>query len=158
MATSKKTGAAAANKLAGKNRKTAAKALAQAPGRRGSSKMPVTKSARSTLRDPAASGSPAWIASPTARPHGRGRVGDERPRPESVDDETIARLVAEAEAGIPAEKLRRRGRPAIGDEAARTFSVRLPDDLVVLADERSAIDCVTRGETIRRALIEYLTK
>jgi hypothetical protein len=75
-----------------------------------------------------------------------------------VDEATIARLVAEAEAGIPAEKLRRRGRPAISDEAARTFSVRLPDDLVVLADERSAMDSVTRGETIRRALIEYLTR
>jgi len=83
---------------------------------------------------------------------------DERPLPESVDEETIARLVAEAEVGIPAKKLRRRGRPAIGDEAARTFSVRLPDDLVTLADERSEIDGVTRGETVRRALIEYLTK
>lgn len=144
MATSKKMGAAAAKKLAGKNRKTAAKALVQAPARRGASKIPVAK--------------PARTVSSAARPHGRGSVGDERTRPEFVDDETIARLVAEAEAGIPAEKLRRRGRPAIGDEAARTFSVRLPDDLVVLADERSVIDCVTRGETIRRALIEYLTK
>jgi hypothetical protein len=150
MATSKKT--AAARKLAGKNRKTAAKALVQAPARRGVTKM-AAKSARSV-----AIGSSAWVLSPTAKPHGRGRVGDERPRPESVDEETIARLVAEAEAGIPAEKLHRRGRPTIGDEAARTFSVRLPDDLVVLADERSAIDCVARGETIRRALIEYLTK
>ncbi|TVS86049.1 ribbon-helix-helix protein, CopG family [Mycobacterium helveticum] len=83
---------------------------------------------------------------------------DERSLPESVDEETIARLVAEAQEGIPAEKLRRRGRPAISDEAARTYSVRLPDDLVALADERSEIDGVTRGETVRRALIEYLTK
>jgi hypothetical protein len=89
---------------------------------------------------------------------GRVQVSDERLLPESVDEETIARLVAEAEDGIPAEKLRRRGRPAIGDEAASTYSVRLPDDLVALADERSEIDNVTRGETIRRALIEYLTK
>ncbi|MFY2860410.1 ribbon-helix-helix protein, CopG family [Mycobacterium sp. THU-M104] len=92
--------------------------------------------------------------SPTASQLAR----DERPLPESVDEDTIARLVAEAEEGIPAEKLRRRGRPAIGDEAARTYSVRLPDDLVALADERSEIDGVTRGETVRRALIEYLTK
>ncbi len=70
----------------------------------------------------------------------------------------IARLVAEAEQGIPADKLRRRGRPTIGDEAASTYSVRLPDDLVILADARSEIDDVSRGETIRRALIEYLTK
>jgi hypothetical protein len=82
----------------------------------------------------------------------------QRPLPESVDEETIARLVAEAEAGIPAEKLRRCGCPAIDDEAASTYSVRLPDDLVILADERSEIDSVTRGETIRRALIEYMTK
>jgi hypothetical protein len=91
-------------------------------------------------------------------PHAKVHANDERPRPESVDEETIARLVAEAEDGIPAEKLRRRGRPAISDEAASTYSVRLPDDLLALADERSEIDSVTRGETIRRALIEYLTK
>jgi metal-responsive CopG/Arc/MetJ family transcriptional regulator len=54
------------------------------------------------------------------------------------------------------EKLRRGGRPAIGVDAASTYSVRLPDDLVTLADERSEVDGVTRGETIRRAVIEYL--
>ena len=47
-----------------------------------------------------------------------------------MSEDTIERSVAEAEDGIPAEKLRRRGRPAIGDEAASTSSVRLPDDLV----------------------------
>lgn len=74
-----------------------------------------------------------------------------------VDEDTIARLPAEAEAGIPAEKLRRRYRPTIGVEAASTYSVRLPDDLVVLVDERSDIDGISRGEAIRRALIDYLT-
>lgn len=51
-----------------------------------------------------------------------------------------------------------RGRPPIGDEASSAYSVRLPDELVALVDERSAMDGVPRGETIRRALIEYLTK
>jgi hypothetical protein len=69
----------------------------------------------------------------------------------------VDRLVGEAEAGIPAEKLRRRGRPAMGDAAASTFSVRLPDDLVTLVDARSELEGVTRGETIRRALVRYLT-
>jgi hypothetical protein len=78
--------------------------------------------------------------------------------PENVDSGTIERLVAEVEESIPAEKLRRRGRPSIGDEASSTYSVRLPDDLVTLTDERSALDGVSRGETIRRALIEYLIK
>ena len=78
--------------------------------------------------------------------------------PNRVDAKTIERLVAEAERGIGAEKLRRRGRPSIGDEASSTYSARLPDDLVLLVDERSALDGVTRGETIRRALIAYLTK
>lgn len=78
--------------------------------------------------------------------------------PDSVDAETIERLVTEAERGIPAQRLRRRGRPSIGAEASSTYSVRLPDDLVLLVDERSAIDGVSRGETIRLALIEYLTK
>lgn len=78
--------------------------------------------------------------------------------PNRVDAKTIERLVAEAERGIGAEKLRRRGRPSIGDGASSTYSSRLPDDLVLLVDERSALDGVTRGETIRRALIAYLTK
>jgi hypothetical protein len=64
----------------------------------------------------------------------------------------------EAERGISERKLRGRGRPPIGDEASSVYSVRLPDELVALVDERSAMDGVARGETIRRALIEYLTK
>jgi len=78
--------------------------------------------------------------------------------PAHVDAKTIERLVAEAERGIPEQKLRGRGRPPIGDEASSAYSVRLPDELVALVDERSAMDGVPRGETIRRALIWYLTK
>jgi len=74
-----------------------------------------------------------------------------------LDSAGVDRLVAEAEAGIPEEKLRRRGRPSIGDEAASTYSVRLPDDLVTLVDARAELEGVSRGETIRRALVEYLT-
>lgn len=165
MATSKKDAAAASKALrtGRRNKPIGASALLQAE--RGAKKMPA-KTARSTgmLRGSAVSAPPAPVTRSTMRPPvptmppERGHVGDERPRPESVDEATIARLVAEAENGISAEKLRRRGRPAIGDEAASTYSVRLPDDLVTLADERSEIDSVTRGETIRRALIEYLTK
>lgn len=78
--------------------------------------------------------------------------------PGHVDAKTLERLVDEAERGIPEQKLRGRGRPPIGDEASSAYSVRLPDELVALVDERSAMDGVPRGETIRRALIEYLTK
>ncbi|MDA0252823.1 MAG: ribbon-helix-helix domain-containing protein [Actinobacteria bacterium] len=78
--------------------------------------------------------------------------------PDDVDATTIERLVDEAERGISERKLRGRGRPPIGAEASTAYSVRLPDELVVLVDERSAMDGVARGETIRRALIEYLTK
>lgn len=74
-----------------------------------------------------------------------------------LDNAGVDRLVTEAEAGIPEEKLRRRGRPSIGDEAASTYSVRLPDDLVRLVDTRAELEGVSRGETIRRALVEYLT-
>lgn len=70
----------------------------------------------------------------------------------------INRLAAEVEQGIPEEKLRRRGRPSIGDDASSSYSVRLPDDLIALVDQRSAMDGISRGETIRRALIDYLTK
>lgn len=127
-------------KKTGTTKKAAAKASRQTPA-----KKVVSKKAHS--RGPFRS-----------RGGRRMKVSDARPLPESVDEHTIARLVAEAESGIPAEKLRRRGRPAIGNEAASTYSVRLPDDLVTLVDGRSDIDGVTRGETIRRALIEYLTK
>jgi Ribbon-helix-helix protein, copG family len=157
----------AANKVVRTNtptKKTAAKALVQSPAKRGAKKVPVEK-VRSTevCRGPAVSASlapatPSTIRPVSITPQGLVQVRDQRPLPESVDEDTIARLVAEAEDGVPAEKLRRRGRPAIGDEAAITYSVRLPDDLVTLADERSEIDGVTRSETIRRALIEYLTK
>lgn len=141
---------AAKKVVGGKNRtKTASKALAQTPVTRGAKEAPAKKALSATrIRRPQVNASPARATRQTFR----------RPLPESVDEHTIARLVAEAEAGIPAEKLRRRGRPAIGDQAASTYSVRLPDDLVTLVDVRSGIDRVTRGETIRRALIEYLTK
>lgn len=75
----------------------------------------------------------------------------------AVNEATIERLVAEVDQGIPAEKLRRRGRPSIGLDASSTYSVRLPEDLVALIDERSAMDGVSRGETMRCALIDYLT-
>lgn len=78
--------------------------------------------------------------------------------PSRMDAAVLQRLVAEAERGIPEEKLRGRGRPPIGEEASNTYSVRLPDELVALVDERSEMAGVTRGETVRRALIEYLTK
>ncbi len=78
--------------------------------------------------------------------------------PDRLDATTIDRLVDEAERGIPERKLRGRGRPPIGEEASSAYSVRLPDELVALVDERSSMDGVARGETIRRALIEYLTK
>jgi len=144
MATSKKAAKAASKILRTTDKKTAARGLAQPPAKRGTTRMPNKRAARS------ASGfqPPSRHSPSTTR---------QRPLPKSVDEETIARLAAEAEEGIPAEKLRRRGRPAIGVDAASTYSVRLPDDLVTLADERSEIDGVTRGETIRRALIEYLT-
>ncbi|KAA8955102.1 ribbon-helix-helix domain-containing protein [Mycobacterium sp.] len=74
-----------------------------------------------------------------------------------LDNAGVDRLVTEAEAGIPEEKLRRRGRPSIGDEAASTYSVRLPDDLVTLVDTRAELEGASRGEIIRRALVEYLT-
>lgn len=87
-----------------------------------------------------------------------GRPPRSGPLPDHLDSATIERLAEEAERGIPVRKLRGRGRPPIGDEASTAYSVRLPDELVAMVDERSAMDGVARGETIRRALIEYLTK
>lgn len=164
MGTSKKDAARAANVLrSGKGGKSvAASDLAQAASKRGRRRVAnAAKSGRfQVVRRPEVRSMPRTVRpqEPNNPPGGKVDAGDERPLPESVDEEIIARLIAEAEDGIPAEKLRRRGRPAIGGEAARAFSIRLPDDLITLADERSRIDSVSRGETIRRALIEYLAK
>lgn len=157
---SKKDAATAGKTLgtSGRNKSVAASSLSQTATKRG--RKLAVEAGRPAVRASPTRVTPATNKGrrvPPNPPHGF-HVNDERPRPESVDEATIARLVAEAEAGIPADKLRRRGRPAIGDEAASTYSVRLPDDLILLVDQRSEIDNVTRGETIRRALIEYLTK
>ncbi len=167
MATSKKKAANAASKiLRSTDKKPAARALAQPPAKRGGGTIRADKKTTARgLAQPAKRGTTRMSNKRAARSalgfqppsHPSPSTIGQRPLPGSVDEETIARLVAEAEEGIPAEKLRRRGRPAIGVDAASTYSVRLPDDLVTLADERSEIDGVTRGETIRRALIEYLT-
>lgn len=58
----------------------------------------------------------------------------------------------------PDEKLQRRGHPPIGADAVSTYSVRLPDDLVKLADEKAAMEDRTRSELIREALMDYLTR
>jgi len=38
------------------------------------------------------------------------------------------------------------------------LSASVPDDLVALVGGRPALDGITRGESVRRVLIEYLTE
>lgn len=78
----------------------------------------------------------------------------------SIDDQMIEELAAEAERGYEPgqlrEKMRGRGRPPLGDAAKEVESVRLDLDLRGEAVRRAADEGVSVSELIRRALREYL--
>lgn len=77
-----------------------------------------------------------------------------------IDDEMIAALIDEAEAGFDPDQLharrRGRGRPPLGKAARTVESVRLESDIREAMSQRAAADGVTVSEVIRRALREYL--
>jgi len=74
-----------------------------------------------------------------------------------IDDEMVARIVAEAEQGYPGWKLQRGRRPLAkraGASPARTF--RLPADLDLALVQRAAAQHTTPSEVMREALYDYL--
>lgn len=74
-----------------------------------------------------------------------------------ITEEVIARMVANAEAGFPGLTPRRRvGRPAMGEGAARTVSVRLDPDLDAALQERAVTTGQNPSHVIRDALRAYL--
>ena len=82
--------------------------------------------------------------------HGRSKSGVE------LTEDVLARMAADAEAGLDVNKLRRRGRPRMGSAPAEPFPVRLDPELRQAVDERAAADNTTPSDVIREALRRYL--
>ena len=75
-----------------------------------------------------------------------------------MTDEVIERLAQKAERGFEHARLRRRGRPPLGEAAAKVAQVRLPPDLSDALAERAARDGTAPSAIIREALREYLSR
>ena len=73
-----------------------------------------------------------------------------------LTDDLIDRLAAEAEAGYATQRLRRRGRPPLGDGPSEGVPVRMDPELRARLDDRAADEDITASELIRRALRAYL--
>jgi len=75
----------------------------------------------------------------------------------TLTEEDIGRLADEvAETDYPAQTLRRRGRPSLGDGPSGVVPVRLDAALREAVAERAARDETTVSEVIRRALRRYI--
>lgn len=69
-----------------------------------------------------------------------------------VTDETIQDWADEAEAGYDVEKLRKRGRPTVGDGPAAVVPVRMDVALLEALNARAEREHVSRSEAIREAV------
>ena len=75
---------------------------------------------------------------------------------EEVTEAQILAWADEAERGYDVEELKKRGRPRMGDAAAKVTTLRLEPSLDAALDERAALDDSTRSEVIRAALRAWL--
>ncbi|WP_162893160.1 ribbon-helix-helix domain-containing protein [Microbacterium halotolerans] len=73
-----------------------------------------------------------------------------------VTEDVTARLVANAEAGIPGMTPRKAGRPAMGDGPAKTVAVRLDPDQYQALIEQVEDDGSSAPQIMRDALRQYL--
>lgn len=74
-----------------------------------------------------------------------------------ITEETIATLVADAEAGFPDATFTPVGRPrTVGTKRAETVTVRLDPDRVKAIRERAHSEHTSASAIMRRALDEYL--
>ena len=73
-----------------------------------------------------------------------------------VTDEMIQEWADEAERGYDVEVLKKRGRPPLGDGAARVVPVRMDDSLVAAVDQRAEKDGTSRSEIIRSAVRAFV--
>ena len=74
-----------------------------------------------------------------------------------VSEEQVDAWVAEAEAGYDVEQLRKRGRPARGEQAAQVIPVRFTDEELDSLMRRADREHLNRSEAIRRAVREWTT-
>lgn len=73
-----------------------------------------------------------------------------------VTEAEVRAWADEAEQGYDITKLRKRGRPALGDGPSSVVPVRLDDSLEAALQARAEAEHVSRSEVIREALREYL--
>lgn len=73
-----------------------------------------------------------------------------------VTDEMIDAWVAEAEAGYPVDRLRKRGRLPVGDGPGSVVPVRMDAALLQALAERAEKEHVSRSEAIRAAVRTWL--
>lgn len=69
-----------------------------------------------------------------------------------VTDEMIQEWADEAEAGYTVEKLRKRGRPTVGDGPGAVVPVRMDAALLMALNARAEKERVSRSEAIREAV------
>ncbi|MDD7811575.1 ribbon-helix-helix domain-containing protein [Mycobacterium sp. CSUR Q5927] len=73
-----------------------------------------------------------------------------------VTDEAIQSWADEAEAGYDVEKLRKRGRPTVGDGPAVVVPVRMDAGLLEALNARAEQESVSRSEAIRAAVRAWI--
>lgn len=73
-----------------------------------------------------------------------------------VTEEMIEAWAAEAEAGYPVERLRKRGRQPVGDGPGSVVPVRMDAALLQALAERAEKEHVSRSEAIREAVRAWL--
>jgi len=69
-----------------------------------------------------------------------------------VSDEQIQAWADEAEAGYDTARLRRRGRPSVGEGPTTVVPVRMDESLLEALGAKAAREHITRSEAIRAAV------
>lgn len=79
-------------------------------------------------------------------------MGDEKIDGTPVDDELVQEWADEAEAGYDVQRLRKRGRPTVGDGPGIVVPVRMDATLLEALNARAEQEHVSRSEAIRAAI------
>lgn len=79
-------------------------------------------------------------------------MGDEKIDGTPVDDELVQEWADEAEAGYDVQRLRKRGRPTVGEGPGIVVPVRMDATLLEALNARAEQEHVSRSEAIRAAI------
>lgn len=77
-------------------------------------------------------------------------------RSEPVTEEQIQAWADEAERGYSMERLRKGGRPALGDGPGAVIAVRMDESMLVALAAKAERDHVSRSEAIRAAVKAWI--